>query len=711
VTIYTPGCIQDNTCSTRGKVNITGTVTTGEGKKLPFSTEIYQTNFNDKYDQIYVGNVDASSGSFRPSVTLAPSAGQNGPLTVVAQRVRFDIQSSSGGLNGIFEFDPDKATIDPNDFEKSAIDRAGMTLDTGASVNALATQGKAVYVAGSFSTSSFANVFSVDDNAKDLGEGGLNGPVQSMALNGSVLYLGGSFTGTKKGDTQGLKGVASYNTSTSKWVPMGAGVDGVANFVVPFELNITSSNKPDLAIAISGRFSQVLGFGNNKAFNTSDFAIWVPSRGNWLHNLNLPTISLQGILTAGTFVPRNPPLFAGSVSSQELGANGAVELTGTGTTLEEFPISVQKSQTSSLPLAKRAIIDDNVNGVVTGAFYNQNGLNLTVYGGHFSTTASNGTLINNLAIINGSDKDSVIGLAAGVSPNSVVQAVGFQGTSLFVGGRINGNVNGKDVNGLVVYDVRSANYAQTQPPALQGGSVAVNAIAPQPSTPLVFVGGSFNSAGSFDCPSLCIYDTSRSQWNSPGNGLTGAVGAMQWVDNTHLVLVGNLSLNGNRTTVVTYDSKAQTFLPIGTPGKEKDSLSAVTSGSSDGSRLWVAGKNQDGSALLQKYDGATWSSPNATLDAGSVIQGLQVFTTTQRHKQANTLDKNNVLLVLGQLNVPGYGNASAALYNGTTWTPYLLTTNGKGGGSLSQIFVERPSNFFKSGSRFPNYIFALTMTR
>jgi len=701
VTVFTPGCIQDNSCATRGRVTITGVLAAGAGGNLRnATTEIYQTNNFDKYDQVYIGNVDTSGGSFKPSITLAPSPGQNGPLTVVAQRVRFDIQTSSGGLNGIFEYDVNKATVD-TDFSKSTIDRAGASLDSGAAVNALAVQGNSLYVAGNFSSADFGSVFSVSDSAKDLGEGGLNGAVQTMTLNNSILYLGGSFTGTRKADTKGLQGVASYDTSANKWVAMGAGINGVANFVVPFNINLTAGNKPELAIAISGYFDQVLGFNENKPLNVSNFAVWIPSKANWLQNLNTPSIALQGILTAGTVVPRNLPLFAGSISSQELNAGGAVEITGTGTSLERFPVGVQRSQTSSVPSRKRQVTSGNVNGVVAGAFFNQNGLNLTVYGGHFSAIASNGTLVSNLVLINGSSSDQVTGFAAGVSNESVFQALGFQGTSLFAGGRIGGNVNGRDVNGLVVYDVKAANYASTQPPALQGTNVAVNAIAPQPSSSSVFVGGNFQSAGSFGCPSLCIYDTSRSQWASPGNGLGGALAAMAWVDDTHLVLAGNLTLNNNASNVIILDSKAQTFLPIGTPQGTQGSITSLTTGSSDGTRFWVAGKQSDGSALLQKYTtGGGWQSAEPALGSGSVIEGLQVFTTTQKHAQSDLLDQSNVLLVLGQLNVPNFGAASAALYNGTAWTPYLLTASGTNTGSISQIFVQNPANFFKSGSKF-----------
>jgi len=276
----------------------------------------------------------------------------------------------------------------------------------------------------------------------------------------------------------------------------------------------------------------------------------------------------------------------------------------------------------------------------------------------------------------------------------VFQALGFQGTSLFAGGRINGNINGQDVNGLIVYDAVAANYAHTQPPALKGSNVVVNAIAPQPSSSSVFVGGSFDSAGSFQCPSLCIFDTSRAQWNSPGNGLGGTVTSMTWVDNTHLMLAGDLTLNGNHSTVVEYDSKAQQFRAIGGP---PGTINSLTTGKSDGSQLWVSGTNNDGSALLQKYDDSKWQTAEPALAQGSVIQSVQVFMTTQNHGSTSLLDRNMVLLVLGQLNVPGFGNASAALYNGTAWTPYILTASSSGRGSLSQVFVQNPSNFFKSG--------------
>ncbi|KAE9367359.1 hypothetical protein N431DRAFT_428760 [Stipitochalara longipes BDJ] len=82
----TPGCIRDDTCSSRGRVNITGTLSSGSNVES-FALEIFQTNNFDKVDQIYFGNVNASSF---PKVMMSPMAGQTlDTITIVAQSIDF----------------------------------------------------------------------------------------------------------------------------------------------------------------------------------------------------------------------------------------------------------------------------------------------------------------------------------------------------------------------------------------------------------------------------------------------------------------------------------------------------------------------------------------------------------------------------------------------------------------------------------------------
>ena len=87
VRMYTPGCLFGNTCDQRGIVNVTGSYVIQAAPGIPETTQISQTNDYDKYDQIYQGPVDASSGDFRPTVRLAPASDSS--TYYVAQEVSF----------------------------------------------------------------------------------------------------------------------------------------------------------------------------------------------------------------------------------------------------------------------------------------------------------------------------------------------------------------------------------------------------------------------------------------------------------------------------------------------------------------------------------------------------------------------------------------------------------------------------------------------
>ncbi|KAL8937557.1 MAG: hypothetical protein Q9211_003618, partial [Gyalolechia sp. 1 TL-2023] len=209
VTVYTPGCLQDDSCSRRGIANVTGIFT--EGSALIPAQQIYQTNNFDKYDQIYSGPVDVNSDSFRATVTLTPFTQQGDGITLVAQRVRFAPTNYTGGLNGIFEFDPTEGTT-LTDFSKSDFDQAGMNLQSGAIVTSLKVAGGITYVGGNFTDTDgkFRNIFSITDgNAVSLPNGGLNDPVAALEVFGDLLYIGGNFTNTVNGTVSGLNNFAA----------------------------------------------------------------------------------------------------------------------------------------------------------------------------------------------------------------------------------------------------------------------------------------------------------------------------------------------------------------------------------------------------------------------------------------------------------------------------------------------------------------------
>jgi len=332
--------------------------------------------------------------------------------------------------------------------------------------------------------------------------------------------------------------------------------------------------------------------------------------------------------------------------------------------------------------------------------YGFNDLNITILGGRFTATATDGSTINNLLFINGSNSARVTGLGNELNADSTFLALGTQGTTLFAGGSISGTAGGNDVTGLLTFDLVAGNYTRSQPEGLVGNAVAVNAIAPQPNTQAVFIGGNFESAGEFDCPTLCVFDTTRSQWISPGAGLEGVISAMTWVDDTHLLIAGNLTANSTTTNVVRYDSNARSFTTVNGASGLPGPVTALSAATQDGSQYWVAGTDNSGAAYLQKFDGTNFiPAVSDVFGQGTVIRGLQVFSLTEHHANSDLVPQDQALLILGDLQINNFGGASAALYNGTTINPFLLSSSDSGGGSLAQAFVQFPSNFFQDNCK------------
>ncbi|ROT37268.1 hypothetical protein SODALDRAFT_279783 [Sodiomyces alkalinus F11] len=699
VEMYTPGCIQDGTCATRAQVNVTGDMSLSPDGR--FTTSLYQTNNFDKYDQIYFGFIEASTEGFRPSITLTPLGGQSlENMTIVAQRVGFSLVNSTGGLNGLFDYDPTVDTVDRNNFSSSAIHRLGAGFSAGSAVTSLETMGDLVVVGGNFSSNGARNVIAIDttDQSPQTLSGGLNGEVRSMHLEGSRLFVGGGFSNTLDGQASGLSRVAVYDREDGTWSALGAGVDGNVWHVVPMRMNITD-DEPETVIAITGDFDQINDFGDNAAVPVSGFAIWVPSQRNWLQNLDGTAPVYSGVLTASLLdIPDSGPLFAGSMSSASIGANGAVTLTEDGNALGQFPIKIQPSTTRSSTVARRDILSEgDVNGVVTGAFYEEDDHDVTILAGHFTAEDGNGSPVHNLVFINGSAENAVRGVGDGISENSTFVALAIVDDILFAGGDVAGTVNDGPVRGLLTFDLASGTL-NSQPPAIDGGNATVSAIQVRPDSGEVYVGGAFESAGSLDCPGVCYYNTELLQWNRPGFGLRGSVSALLWTSDSLLVAGGDMTINGSSASLAQYTADDQTWSPFAGQDDLPGPVEVITRGSRNGDQLWVSGRAANGSVYVMKHDGSDWHVAGQTLSLDTVIRGLQVLTVTSSHDDTDVLSSNQVLMLTGSIGIPDFGTSSAALFDGTTFRPYILTTNsGNNAGTISQLFSQHQDFFTNRG--------------
>ncbi|KAI1200552.1 cortical protein marker for cell polarity-domain-containing protein [Nemania serpens] len=706
--IYTPGCLQDGTCARRGQVDVFGILNTTSGKQhLNQGRSIYQSNEFDKYDQIYFGNVDVSSDTFRPSITLSPVAGQSlssDDLVMVAQRIGIERMNSTGGLNGLFEYDPTKATVDTSDFGSSAFNKLGSTFDSQSAVLSIVATKSRTYIGGNFTSRTVSNVVALDSGGQTAPlDGGLNGQITTMYNSNGDIFVGGSFSNTQKGDATGLSHVAVYNEEHNTWTALGAGVDGTVINIAPVTLNLTG-NTTEEAVALTGDFLRILPFGDNHAVNTTGFAVWVKSQSNWLQNLDVPVPLLDGQLATSLLnAPNNTELYAGSISSQSLRAYGVASTNGI---LGNFPIqiapptSLSTSRTNKLSKRASPIKNiDAVSGVVTGAFNTNNDRNVTVLAGHFVTTATSGSTIYNLAFIDRKNSDSVTGLGTELPSESVFLTLAVEGDRVFAGGSVAGTIQETPVSGLISYNIASDSL-DTQPPVLAGSNVVVSSIAVRPDSSDLYVGGSFDTAGSLPCPGVCILDTGKNQWSRPGFELSGIVHTLFWSSNSLLYVGGQLRMNDTDVFLASYDVSHNRWSVFDGASDLPGPVDALTAANEKRDKFWAAGTRPDGTVYLMKYD-AGWASPNISLEPKTIITSLQMFSLTNDHLKSDLVDQDQALLLAGSIGIPGFGTASGAIYNGTTLQPYILTSSSNttvGPGSLSKIFVEK-EDFFKSSSK------------
>ncbi|EEH11111.1 conserved hypothetical protein [Histoplasma capsulatum G186AR] len=703
VLVFTPGCIPDNTCPKRGIVNVTATLSPDSDKQI--QTFLAQTNNFDKYDEIHLGYVDASSHKFRPSVKLAPKTGQQ-DVTVVASRVRFQLISSTGGLNGLFEFDPTTKEVNL-DFSKSSINKAGTDFNPEASITSLASRDDTIFVGGAFSGPSSENIMLLSKGKlSSLPGGGLNSQVNAMLLLDDTLFVGGNFSATSAnsegGDNENrLNNVALLSLSSRAWSPLGAGVDGHVEYIVQFSVNLTE-NQPEIAVGISGNFTHTLPFEDNRSGPAQGFAVWVPSRKNWLQNLDVSHHVFTGELTA-TITDRNvTTLLAGNLVSKGLAAHDAVALMhNDGLGLQSLRTKIQPTAAKS-SLQRRVTSSQNVSGVVAGLFYNGSGRNLTILGGHFVAIGENDTVIENLLFLDGSNKNAVTGAGPGIDAESNFLAMALREDTLFAGGIVKGHVSSSNVHGLITYDLKSAKYASSQPPALEGDNVVVNSIAPRPGSDDVFIGGQFESAGGLPCSSVCNFQPTSNRWTGLGDDIRGVVSVLQWATKDKLIAAGEFTVGNNATTLAIYNAVSRTWSSVdGASSKDviAGPITAFGLSREDGSRFWVAGKSADGSPFLAFYNGSKFRSPGPILGKESTIFGIQVIGLRKEHDETEMLDKDQVLLITGQLEIPDFGNASGALYNGTTLTPFVLASMTDGQpGIVTELFSEN-KNTFRGGRR------------
>ena len=550
----------------------------------------------------------------------------------------------------------------------------------GGLVNAIAVSGSNVYVGGSFSNVNNGGVVltAADFVAKwngsnwsalgsdGFGNGSLKSAVYALAVSGADVYVGGFFTNVNNnGAVLGAADyVAHWNTSTNSWSALGS--NGAGNGALALNGYVMAILTNGADVYVGGSFTNVNN--NGAVLGAADYlAKWDGS--NW----------------------------------SALGDNGA----GNGAILNQSTSSIMAlaMQGGNL-LAGGSFYDLNNGGaVLPQADYlaQWDGANWSALG-----AAVNGALVNGYS-------------------GSQVSAIAVIGTDVYVGGRFtdvsNHGLNIPEADYVAKWD--GANWSALGGNGNGNGSLIGHVFALAVSGTDLYVGGQFTNVNNngVSLPAadyVAKWDTVTENWselgsNGAGNGaLPGGSYVRTLAVNGADVYVGGGFTNVNNNGAVVpeadylakWDTLAGDWSALGSNGASDGSLNdSVVAIAPAGTSVYVGGTftnvNNGGAVLnnadlIAEWDGTNWSA------LGSNGMGDGVFCVACG-SSVSAIFVNGADVYIGGVftNLNSNGtilNAAdyIAKWDGLSWS--ALGSNGAGGGSIPTTVSTRVNAIAAAGS-------------
>lgn len=165
--------------------------------------------------------------------------------------------------------------------------------------------------------------------------------------------------------------------------------------------------------------------------------------------------------------------------------------------------------------------------------------------------------------------------------------------------------------------------------------------------------------------------------------------------------MGDLELSGQSAPVLQWDFNAQNWSAFG-PASIPGPASAVSGDDGNEQSIWVAGVAADlQTPYLIRWNGSAWSDASAGgLGRGTGIEQLRFLPLSNTHSGASVIESNRALVVSGALSLSDAGNVSTALFDGSSWTPYIMSYSASGAaGIISGLFFSVGDIKFSSKRR------------
>ncbi|KAG0169751.1 hypothetical protein DFQ29_009564 [Apophysomyces sp. BC1021] len=633
----TPGCVGSSSCDERVQIELLMEFSPGNRSSIIVDQKVTE----DKITLIYSGFIASTSSTFQPKVVLRTALNATSPISgtvsVVADSLQFIRNSTGSALASILEYSPYNMTRNITPAWKPLAQQ----LIPGSTVKTIeASNASTLYIGGQFASTknTYRNIVSYDYNIDGgrlvaLNDVGVDGNVTALKQLGSRLFIGGAFTRTVSGDSTAFNNVACYDTNQQVWSTLEKGTDGPVENIVVSLLNKTVTFSGTMTHALLDDGSSKVSVGN---------IVWDVVNHRWTDSPSL----IVGSLLSTYQLNEKTSLLAGRLgSAQTYRADGA---------------AISNTQSAWAPYLFNAAEDGVIN---TGLFWHDTstGQNKTVIiiGGRFQMGN-----ISNLAMY----KD---GSWRGIGQlNGEVRSLAVLNNQLYIGGQFNGTLLTSKPDSFAIYDLVEdisvdivGVHGTDRLPGL------VNVIQVQDDGRAIYIGGNFSSVGSLNC-------------------LDGIVHAIT-TSNNQIMAVGNLSLNGRPTYIAQLNNRgfwtaslARSSAVAGVPTAALAAPSQTVIAGSDGT-----------SAYLGSWDGQSYTNLGSKLGPSSEITQLMYVPVVTNDSNSVLrqfpAQSGDILMVVGNLNIESFGNVSAAMFDGSSWYPYIVSSKIDGmPGLISKIFHE-----------------------
>ncbi|CCD23273.1 Rax2p NDAI_0B02380 [Naumovozyma dairenensis CBS 421] len=477
INIYTPGCTQDDTCSSRAIVNVT--VWDSDGTSILATELIYQNNKELKYDELYSGYLSSS-----PRVTIEYVSGlyaSNTVATVVADRLNVLIDSlevpglTSNGtnnteimnLNGLLQYQI-------SNFSTSSSETTDVKI-TNTSLNQLSLE------QFSKNTSMYADLY--DDNTLLLGNS--NGGIKVVKLNENMDIESSneaSLTGNTAGFSSYSGGILAYGEyNLSSKITYLVNYNGTFNEIPNFNKNSSITNVVNLTI----HDTELLVIDNQAIYNVSS--------SSTITNSSALQLSLW---SSGSNLNRDT-VFSGAIALLDY-----TDLNGSIAIGNNFTVTNITNNVSS------------TNSLYTGLFLNDS---LSIYASKTDSYSellfSNGysapwSFFEGINYMVYSSHQTMLAVASSdFNKNSELSILNLTTFETIANETL--NVNSK-INGLINFEHNST----------------------------LIVGGNFTILQS-NCSGLCLYNYDSNEWLTFANhSINGTIAQMELINGTQLLLSG-----------------------------------------------------------------------------------------------------------------------------------------------------------------------------